>query len=89
MDNINSPDHVLSRILSRIFISGEKKNLLERHSWYRTVTGGWAHPHAIDFMTRHEIMKLSPDQLEYKLKHGSQAILPEYLKNRKDDSKRI
>lgn len=77
--DINSPKYRFLRLCNRIFVSRRKKAILERHSWYRTASGKWAHPHAMDYMTRREIIRLTPTQLEYKLKHGSQAKLPEYL----------
>lgn len=78
--NINSPKHRLLRLRNRFLLSRKKKGLLERFSWYRTVTGGWSHPHAMDHMGWLEIRKLTPAQLEYKLQHGSQAKLPERLR---------
>lgn len=65
---------------SSIFIGSKKRKLLDSYSWYRNMHGGWTHPHIIDWMSFWEILKLTPTQLEYKLKHGSQAILPEELK---------
>lgn len=81
--NINSPRYRLLRFRNRFLLSHRKKELLQRFSWYRTVTGGWSHPHAMDHMNWLEVRRLTPPQLEYKLQHGSQARLPERLKNGK------
>lgn len=66
-----------SRLVGSIVISKEKKELLESYGWYRNMTGGYAHPHGIDYMTFMEIYGYTIEQLEYKLKHGSEAELPE------------
>lgn len=63
-----------------IFITGRARlQLLDSYNWYRNLTGGWTHPHCLDFMSRREILKLTPAQLDYKLQHGSQAPLPKNL----------
>ena len=83
VDDINRPKYRFSRICNNLFTSRQKTRRLERYDWYKTITGGWAHPHAIDRMSRHEIRRLNIEQLEYKLKHGSQAPLPDYLRTKK------
>lgn len=62
-----------------IIIGRDRRALLNTYNWYSNMIGGWAHPHAMDFMTRREILQLTPAQLAYKLSHGSQAIIPEWL----------
>lgn len=69
-------EYMLSRLLGRFAISKAKVKLLESCGWYRNMMGGYTHPHAMDFMTFREIQGLDLKQLEYKLKHGSQAVLP-------------
>lgn len=64
------------RVIGRFLVSREKRELLESYGWYRNMHGGWTHPHAMDYMNFWEIWKFTPKQLEYKLKHGSCAILP-------------
>lgn len=61
----------------------ERRSMLESRGWYRNVLGGWVHPHCMDVMSRREILALSPAQLDYKLKHGSRAMLPPGLARRK------
>lgn len=85
IDTINRPKYKLLRLRNRFLLSRRKRKILEGFSWYRTATGKWVHPHQLDYMSWWEIRKLSPAQLEYKLRHGSQANLPERLKNRKGD----
>lgn len=71
--------YVPTRLMGHISISRQKKQLLEKYGWYRNIVGGYAHPHGIDWMGPLEIAMLSPKQLEYKLKNGSEADLPEEL----------
>lgn len=61
------------------FIGRDRLHLLDTFNWYPNMVGGWAHPHAMDFMTRWEILRLTPAQLAYKLVHGAQATIPEWL----------
>lgn len=56
-----------------------KHKLLESYGWYRNMRGEWEHPHQLDSMTIWDVRRFTPEQLEYKLKHGSQATLPENL----------
>lgn len=65
--------------LERAFLGAERKTMLESRNWYRNLAGGWTHPHCMDFMSRREILALSPAQLDYKLRHGSRAALPPEL----------
>lgn len=81
--DINEPKYRILRLRNKLCLSRKKRKLLQRFSWYRTVTGGWSHPHAMDHMSWLEVRRLTPVQLEYKLQHGSQARLPEKLKNGK------
>lgn len=67
------------RIRERLVLGRERREILERHNWYRNLAGGWTHPHCMDFMSRREVLRLSPAQLDYKLCHGSLAALPEGL----------
>ncbi len=60
-------------------VGRERKSLLECYGWYRNMTGGWTHPHCLDFMSRSEICSYNLEQLRYKLEHGSQAALPSML----------
>ncbi len=78
--NINSPKYRLLRLRNKLFISKQKKALLQRFCWFQTISGRWNHPHCIDHLTHKEIMPLTPKQLEYKLKHGSMSTLPDNLK---------
>lgn len=59
---------------------GRKRTLLKHYGWYRNLYGGWTHGHMLDYMEPVEIARLTPAQLEYKLQHGSMAILPNELK---------
>lgn len=72
--------YAFQRLVGRIAIARKKKELLSRHGWYRNIKGGYAHPHAMDYMSIWEIHRYTPEQLEYKLKHGSMAELPQELK---------
>ena len=67
------------RVFGSIIISKEKKELLFSYGWYKNIKGGYAHPHAKDYMTSREIAGYNLEQLEYKLKHGSEARLPKEL----------
>ncbi len=58
----------------------EKKKLLENYGWYHNMRMGYTHPHAMDYMSIREINRYNLKQLEYKLKYGSQAVLPENLR---------
>ena len=71
--------HMLGYIISSLAISSEKVSLLEKYGWYRNIKGGYAHPHAMDYMSFKEIHGYTPTQLEYKLQHGSLAPLPDGL----------
>lgn len=66
---------ILSRLANRLafHISGEKKKILDAYGWYPNLLGGYTHPHAMDYMTRHEIAAMTPGHLEYAMEHGSQA----------------
>ena len=65
------------QIITEYLILGkEKRRLLESHGWYRNMTGGWTHPHCLDFMSWVEIRSLTPEQLSYKLHYGSRSTLP-------------
>lgn len=72
--------YALHRAFGRLMITSKKKALLESYGWYRNMRGGYAHPHAIDYMTASEIRGYTLKQLEYKLENGSMAGLPEDLK---------
>lgn len=82
-DRIDRPKYRLLRLRNRFMLSRRKRRILESFSWYRTVVGTWVHPHQLDYMSWWEIRKLSPAQLEYKLRHGSQTELPERLRNKR------
>lgn len=71
------------RFYERLVIGPDRKALLESHAWCRNVLGGWVHPHCMDLMSRQEILALTPAQLDYKLRHGSRAMLPPELAYRK------
>ena len=64
------------QILSKLFIGKTRRQILDRHNWYRNMTGGYTHPHAMDYMTAREIKACAPDELEYKCRHGSMAKYP-------------
>lgn len=66
-------------LLSHLADAGKKKDLLRQYGWYRNMNGGWTHAHCMDHMTAAEVVTLSPGQLEYKLKHGSAAKLPDNI----------
>lgn len=68
--------HIVGHIVGSLAISREKVTLLEKYGWYRNIKGGYAHPHAMDYMSFKEIHDCTPAQLEYKLQHGSLAPLP-------------
>lgn len=67
-----------------IIVGSERKALLESWGWYRNMASGWVHPHCMDLMSRHEILSLTPAQLDYKLTYGSRAMLPVELKRTAD-----
>lgn len=60
-------------------IARAKRKLLESYGWYRNVKGGYCHPHGMDYMTAEEIHSSTLRQLEFKLKRGSMAKIPENL----------
>lgn len=62
-----------------VMIGPDRMHILAAHNWYKNLAGGFTHPHAMDSMSRHEILKLTPAQLDYKLSNGSMAKLPEDL----------
>lgn len=62
---------------NKFFIGQKRRALLQQHRWYQNMAGGWTHPHQLDYMSHREICRLTPEQLAYKLAHGSQARLPE------------
>ncbi len=63
-------------LLNRIFIGRARRALLEDYGWYRNMAGGWTHPHCMDFMSRREILRCTPDELNYKMQYGSRSIMP-------------
>ena len=63
-----------------LFLGKERKELLEKHGWYKNLAGSYVHPRCMDFLSLMEIRSLTPAQLDYKLTHGSQSPLPEELK---------
>lgn len=65
----------------RFFVGIARKGILRRHGWYRSLSGGWAHPHAMDCISRHEAMSLTPAQLDYLLTRGTMSLMPEELDN--------
>lgn len=66
----------LKRIKSWLIIGRQRRALLESYAWYRNLTGGYTHPHAMDYMTARQIRACDMETLEYKLQHGSLAIPP-------------
>lgn len=75
----NIPPNMLRRTRTfpeRFLIGRLRRSLLESHDWYRNLAGGWTQGHCMDFMSRREIIRLSPASLDYKLQHGSQAMPP-------------
>lgn len=66
----------LARALKTLLIAPRKRDLLERHGWYRNLLGSWTHPHAMDYMSAIQIARLKPHELEYKLRYGSMAAMP-------------
>lgn len=68
------------RFTEKFLVGPERLAILRSRCWYRNMLGGWTHPHAMDFMSRREILSLSPAQLDYKLAHGSRAALPPELR---------
>ena len=70
---------LLRATLLRPFTAPARARAMFRHGWYRNMIGGWAHPHAMDYMSGMEAASYTIPQLEYKLRHGSQAKLPPEL----------
>lgn len=67
------------KLIHKLIIGRERHDLLDHFNWYRNLTGGFTHPHCLDFMSRKEILSYTPAQLEYKLRHGSMSALPRDL----------
>lgn len=67
-------------LLSYIIIGSARRRILESYNWYQNMAGGWTHPHCMDYMSRIDILRRTPAQLEYAMKYGSQAICPENLR---------
>lgn len=65
------------RLWRRLVIGRRRREILESYGWYRSMTGGYAHPHAMDYMTARQIRACGPELLEYKMRHGSLAVPPE------------
>lgn len=68
-----------SAVAAFVILGKKRRDLLESHGWYRNMTGGWTHPHCLDFMSWAEIRALTPGQLAYKLHYGSKAVLPKNI----------
>lgn len=75
---MSKPGILLRRMANRLafHISGEKKKILDAYGWYPNLLGGYTHPHAMDYMTRHEVAAMSARRLEYAMEHGSRAVYP-------------
>lgn len=63
----------MKSIISQFLLIKRKKKILESYGWYRNMHGGWTHSHGVDYMTSLEIWSYTPEELEYKIQHGSQA----------------
>lgn len=62
-------------------IGKDKRDLLERYNWYPGGYGtSWHHPHGFGWISTRDILKLSLNQLEYKLQHGSLSHIPKEIK---------
>ena len=75
---------IIGRIRERYncFIIGRnKKSLLEKYNWYPNGYGtSWHHPHGFGWIDTRDILRLTPNQLEYKLQHGSLSHIPEEIR---------
>lgn len=64
---------LLKYVRSLLPLPASKVAMLHQFNWYRNMTGGWTHPHCLDYMTNSEISAMSLERLEFALQHGSQA----------------
>jgi len=68
--------HPIKTIMNKLLIGKERYKLLEDRGWFKNILGGWTDSHCRDYMSRSEIVSLTPKQLKYKLEHGSCSVLP-------------
>lgn len=66
-------------LMAKLSVGFDRYELLDQFGWYRNMLGLWVNPRQNDYMSIREIRSLNLAQLEYKLKHGSRAMLPDSM----------
>lgn len=65
--------------LEHIIIGKTRRDILHQHNWRKSSKKNWTSIESPFDLTRSEIIRLTPAQLDYKLLHGVTATPPDIL----------